>query len=177
MSFLITGVLNCASDRLAICSLLSYIISGALICSFVWAFFFFFLSWYACYLKGRSLRCSQGWGNAGHCSVTLYVGEGPTGSNGACSTLCQISITPSATHSQIGPLWCWFLSGWACARSRPPWVSPTNSPVRLGVSPAAASTPTCVFSQRFEAYFPELEPWVTWSASLPRRSSWFICAQ
>ena len=29
-----------------------------------------------------------------------------------------------------------------------------NSPVRLGVSPAAASTPTGVFNQRFEALFP-----------------------
>ena len=29
-----------------------------------------------------------------------------------------------------------------------------NSPVRLGVSPAAASTPTGVFTQRFEALFP-----------------------
>ena len=29
-----------------------------------------------------------------------------------------------------------------------------NSPVRLGVSPAAASTPTSVFNQRFEALFP-----------------------
>ena len=34
-----------------------------------------------------------------------------------------------------------------------PCGSPTNSPVRLGVSPTA-STPTCVFSQRFEALFP-----------------------
>ena len=33
------------------------------------------------------------------------------------------------------------------------WVSPVNSPVRLGVSPAAASTPTGVFNQRFEALF------------------------
>ena len=71
-----------------------------------------------------------------------------------CSTLCWISVTPSATHNQIGPLWCWFPSGWACACSRPLWVSPTNSPVRLGVSPAAASTPTGVFNQRFEALFP-----------------------
>ena len=45
-------------------------------------------------------------------------------------------------------------SGWACARSRPLWVSSTNSPVRLRVSPAAASTPTGVFNQRFEALFP-----------------------
>ena len=64
------------------------------------------------------------------------------------------SVTPSATHNQTGPLWCWFLSGWACAHSRPLWVSPMNSPVRLGVSPAAASAPTGVFSQRFEALFP-----------------------
>ena len=53
-----------------------------------------------------------------------------------------------------GALWCWFPSGWACAHSRPLWVSPTTSPVRLGVSPAAASTPTGVFNQRFEALFP-----------------------
>ena len=85
--------------------------------------------------------------------MTLYVGEGPRGSNGARSTLCRISVTPSATHNQIGPLWCWFPSGWACAHSRPLWVSPTTSPVRLGVSPAAAPTPTGVFSQRFEALF------------------------
>ena len=29
-----------------------------------------------------------------------------------------------------------------------------NSPVRLGISPAAASTPMGVFNQRFEALFP-----------------------
>ena len=34
------------------------------------------------------------------------------------------------------------------------WISPANSPVRLGVSPAAASTPTGVFNQRFEVLFP-----------------------
>ena len=84
----------------------------------------------------------------------LYVGEGPRGSNGPCSTLCWISVTPSATHNQTGPLWCWFPSGRACARPRPLWVSPTTSPVRLGVSPAAAPTPTGIFSQRFEALFP-----------------------
>ena len=62
--------------------------------------------------------------------------------------------TPSATHNQTGPLWCWLLSGWACAHSRPLWVSPRTSPVRLGVSPAAAPTPTGIFNQRFEALFP-----------------------
>ena len=95
-----------------------------------------------------------GRGNSGGCAVTLYVGEGPRGSNGACSTLCWISVTPSATHNQTGPLWCWFPSGWACARPRLLWVSPTTSPVRLGVSPAATPSPKGVFNQRFEAVFP-----------------------
>ena len=95
-----------------------------------------------------------GQGNAGCCSVMLYVGEGLRGSNGARSPLHQISVTPSATHNQTGPLWCWFPSGWACAHSRPLWVSPMTSPVRLGVSPAAAPTPTGVFNQRSEALFP-----------------------
>ena len=59
--------------------------------------------------------------------------------------LCWFSVTPSITHNQIGLFWCCFPSG---------WVSPVNSPVRLGVSPAAASTPTGIFNQRFEALFP-----------------------
>ena len=70
------------------------------------------------------------------------------------ASLLRISIFHSDTHNQTGPLWCWFLSGWACAHSRPLWVSPTTSPVRLGVSPAAAPTPTGIFNQRFEALFP-----------------------
>ena len=117
-------------------------------------FFFVCLSWRVCYFKGRSLRCSPGRGNAGRCAVTLYVGAGPSGSNGARLTLLRFSIFHSATHNQTGPLWCWFPSKWACAHSRPLWVSPTTSPVRLGVSPAAAPTPTGVFNQRFEALFP-----------------------
>ena len=95
-----------------------------------------------------------GRGKAGPCAVTLYVGEGPRGSNGTRSTLHWTSIFHSATHNQTGPLWCWFPSGWACARPRPLWVSPTTPPVRLGVSPAAAPTPMGVFNQRFEALFP-----------------------
>ena len=86
--------------------------------------------------------------------MKLYLGEGPRGSNGARLTLLWISVFHSDTHNQTGPLWCWFPSGWACAHSRPLWVSPTTSPVRLGVCPAAASIPKGVFSQRFEALFP-----------------------
>ena len=84
----------------------------------------------------------------------MLVGEEPRGSNGARSTLHWISVSPSATHNQIGPLWCWFPSAWACALPRPLWVSPTTSPLRLGVSPAAAPTPMGSFNQRFEALFP-----------------------
>ena len=152
MSFLITSVLNCASDRLAISSLLSCIFSGALICSFIWTIFC--VCWNTCYVKGRSLRCSPGRANAGRCAVTLYVGEGPRGSNGIRSSLHRISIFHSATHNETGPLWCWFPSGWACVRPRPLWVSPMTSPVRLGVFPAAAPTPMGSFNQRFEALSP-----------------------
>ena len=86
----------------------------------------------------------------------LYVGEGSDGAHcyGACSTLCWFSVTPSTTHKQIGPFWCCFLSGWVCVGSRTLWVSPMNSLVRQGVSPAAASTPTGIFNQWFEALFP-----------------------
>ena len=141
------------------------------------------MSWRTCYFKGRSLRCSPGRGNAGRCAVTLYVGEGPRGSNGARLALLWISVFHSDTHNQTGPLSCWFPSGWACAHSRPLWVSPTTSPVRLGVSPAAAPTPRGVFNQRFEALFPPragalgcaLGPWVAWSTSLPVVSPVYLC--
>ena len=85
----------------------------------------------------------------------LYMGVGGSQEGAmALAPLCRVSVTPSATHNQSGPFWCCFPSGWACVRSRPLWVSPTHSPVRLGVSPAAASTPTGVFSQWFEALSP-----------------------
>ena len=54
-----------------------------------------------------------------------------------------IKLGPSGAASQV--------SGFVYILG--PCGSPTNSPVRLGVSPAA-STPTGVFSQWFEALFP-----------------------
>ena len=86
----------------------------------------------------------------------------------APAPLHQISVFHSATHNQIGPLWCWFPSGWACACSRLLWFSPTTSPVRLGVSPAVAPTTTGIFNQRLAS--------VARSASLPP-SLWSICVQ
>ena len=121
--------------------------------------------------------CSLGWGNAGCCAVTLYLGEGLRGSNGACFTLLRISILHSDTHNQTGPLWCWFPSGWACAHPGSLWVSPTTSPVRLGVSPAAAPTPTGVFNQRFEALFPLTGALCCVVCFAPRCSSRFTYAR
>ena len=118
-----------------------------------------------------------GAGNAGRCAVKLYLGEGPRWSKDAFSSLHRISATPSATHNQIEPLWCWFPSGRACARSRHLRVSPTTSSVRLRVSPAAAPTPTGVFNQRFETLFPCAGAlgYLVWFA--PHRLSRFICAR
>ena len=107
----------------------------------------------------------------------LYVGEGLRGSSGARSTLHWNEVTPATTRNQIGPLWCWFPSGWACARPRPLWVSPTTSPVRLGVSPAATPTPTGAFNQRSEALLPRAGALGCTVCFAPRHLSWFICAR
>ena len=151
--------------------------SGALKCSVIWAIFFFW-SWCVCYLKGRSLRCSWvAWGNTGRWAMTLYMGEGLRGSNGARSNLQRTLIFHSAaTHNQTGPIWCWFPSAWACEHPRPLWVSPRTSPVRPGVSPAAPPTPTGVFNQRFEALFPGAGALCCKVCFAPRSSSGFICA-
>ena len=75
---------------------------------------------------------------------------------------------------QIGPSWCWFPGEWAYAHSRLLWVSPTNSPMRLEVSPAATSTPMVFSIWGLRLYFPMLEPWIAWFVSLPGCSSRFI---
>ena len=93
----------------------------------------------------------------------------------APAPLCRISVTPSATHNQIGPLWCWFPSGWACAHPRPLWVSPTTSPVRLGVSPAVNQPPRAFSIRGLRLYFPKLEPWVARSALLPAICWAYLC--
>ena len=148
-----TSVLNCASDRLAISSSLSCNFSGALKYSVIWAFFFFFWSWRVCYFKGRSLRCSPGRGKAGHCALTAVRGGGAEREQWRLlHSPLDFNLSLRYSQSNWAPLW-WFPSGWACAHSRPLWVSPTTSPMRLGVSPAAGPTPTGVFNQRFEGLF------------------------
>ena len=144
--------LNCACDRLPISSSLSYIFSGALICSFIWAIYFFGV---VCLvrIRGGALGVHQGRATLVAVLWCCMWGRGPRGNNATCSPLCWISVTSPATHNQIGP-WVVISGGWVCVRSRTLWVSPTNSPVRLGVSPTAASIPTGIFSQRFQALFP-----------------------
>ena len=97
--------------------------------------------------KGWSLRYLLGLCNLLSCFVLLW-GRGQRGNNNTCSALYQLSVTYSAFQKQIGPFWCWFPGDWACVLFRTLWVSPTNSPVRLGVSPAATA-PTDFYSQKF----------------------------
>ena len=71
---------------------------------------------------------------------------------------CLLCSLPVFSHSLHYPQAKWaflvLLPQWVgLCSSRTLWVSPTTSPARLGVSPAAASTCTGVFNQRFEALF------------------------
>ena len=75
------------------------------------------------------------------------------GNNATCPALHQLSVTSSTIHKQIGPSWCRFPGGWTCAWVGFPWVSLTNSPVRLGVSPTAA-IPIGLRARGFGALFP-----------------------
>ena len=83
--------------------------------------------------------------------------------------LPTIKLGPSGAGSRVG--------GLVHALGPPLWVSPTTSPVSLGVSPAAAPTPKGVFSQRFEALFPCAGALAYSVCFAPRCSSRFICVQ
>ena len=52
-----------------------------------------------------------------------------------------------------------------------------TSPMRLGVSPGAAPTPTGIFNQRFEALFPDTGALGCAVCFAPRCLSRFICAR
>ena len=61
--------------------------------------------------------------------------------------LPTIKLGPSGAGSQVGGL---------VHALGPCGVSPMTSPVRLGVSPAAAPTPRDIFNQKFENLFPRV---------------------
>ena len=104
-------------------------------------------------------------------------GRSPRGNNGACSALCQISVTSSANHKQSGPFWCWLPDGWFVYVLEPcgslqgtllwGWEFVSLPPL----------TPQVFSISGLRLYFPAVEPWVT----LPRAllgsscSPWFIC--
>ena len=111
VSILITSVLNCASDRLAISSSLS--------CIFFWSFdlFFhlghFFFVW-ACQLcsKGWNLRYWPGRGNPCSCVVVLPVGEGSEREQ--CHLLCS--------GLAFSHFLCYPQANWALLVLIPRWV-------------------------------------------------------
>ena len=154
------SVLNSASDRLTISSLLSYIFSGA------------FWSATCDIVRGRTLGIRQGWqlglgwatqvASLWRCMSGRYL----RGDNATCSALCQLSVTSPITHKQIGPSWCWFPGGWVCVQSRILGLS--NK-----VSCESGSSSHCLNPHRFfqskilRLYFPIPEPWLVWSVSCP----------
>ena len=133
------------------------------------------MPWHACYVvRGRALGIGQSRATYIAALWCCLWGRGPRGNRASCSVLGWLSVTSSTTQKQIGLFWCQFPGGWVCVCSRTLWVSPLKSPVRLGVSPAAA-TPTGFFhSEDLRFYFPMLETWVMHSVSVPSCSSWFI---
>ena len=144
------------SGRLAISSLLSCIFLELWSVLSFGPYFFIVVHLLCC--KGQSLRYCQG----GATQVTelwcCLWGRGQRGNNPTRWALTPLSVISPATHKQIGLFWCWFPGGWICVCSRTLWVSPTNSPVRLGVSPTEA-TPTDFYSQRFWGFlFPCWKP-------------------
>ena len=99
VSILITRVLNCVFDRLAISSSLSSIF-GVLICSFSWVVFLF-LSWSTCYVV-RALGICQGGATHFAALWCCMWGRGQRGNNDTCSALTLLSVT-SLSHRRIVP--------------------------------------------------------------------------
>ena len=167
MVILITSVLNCASDKLAISSSLSCIFSGAFNCSLFWAFFFF-VSAHLLPNKGWSLRCSPRWGNCptevwrcvrGRGQGTVPVAPPSTGFQ-SLSLLPTNKLGPSGADSQMGGfvyvLGVGLSNELACEAGS---FSRCHSPHRF-LQPEALRLP-----------FPVLKPWIARSHWLPSRSS------
>ena len=138
---LITSVLNSASGRLSVSSLLSSF-SGVFICSFVWAIFL------CLRIPVTNLRYYPGQGNPLCFIMVLSLGRGSKGTMPLVWLSPHSPSLPSLPTSGLCPFRCWFPGRWVCVCSRTPCASPTDSPVILGVSSTTA-TPTDFYSQRF----------------------------
>ena len=139
-------------------------------------FFFLFCLGASVTLKGQSLRCSLGWGNAGHCAVTLYVGRGREGamvpallSTGfqTFTPLPKIKLFPSGAGSRVGGL---VHTLGPCGSLQRPLLGGWESLLLPPQPPWALSI------RGLRLYFPELEPWVVRSASLPAVCLVYVCA-
>ena len=91
-----------------------------------------------------------------------------------CSALGHFQSLPPLPTSKLGPS---AADSWVCVCFRTLWVSPTNSPVRLGVFFAAAIPRDFFQSEVLRLLFPTPEPWVARSVSLPTCSSQFLHMQ
>ena len=135
-SILITSVLNSASDRLAISSLLSCIFV-ALICSFHLGHNFFVL---------EQLLRSKGRSNPLGCVLVQSAGEGSAG------------LLPAFNHSSHSPQANWTLlvvipGGWFCVDSRTPVVLSNKLSCEAG-SFSHHHNSQSFFVRSFEALFP-----------------------
>ena len=112
-----------------------------------------FLSWHTCYVvRGRALCICQG-------GATTSLRCGSVCGGGVREVTMPLAwLYPAFRNLPHHPQANWALLGliprWVvCVHSRTLWVSPANSFMRLGVSPAA--TPPQIFTARgFEALFP-----------------------
>ena len=74
--------------------------------------------------------------------------------------LANFQLLPPLPTNKLGAFLVLIPRWWVGLCSRTLWVSPTNSPVRLGVSPIAV-TPTDFYSQRIWGFlFPCWDPWL-----------------
>ena len=146
VSILITNVLNSASDRLAISLLLSSFYR-VLIYSFLWAIFLHLGAPVTLWGAEPSVFARTGQHFSLHCGAVC--GGGVREGTVPLTQLlpCFQSLPPISTSElclsgadfQVGRVLCMF---------RTLWVSPMNSPVRLGVSPTT-TTHIDFYSQRF----------------------------
>ena len=115
------------------------------------------------------------------CRGTVYGGVGVVSEREQCHflgshpTFSHFPHFPQVNRTLPGAALV-LIPGWVCT-SRTLWAPPTDSPVRLAVSPTTATPTGFLQLEVLRLYYPELEPWVVWSVSLPSCSSWFICMQ